>query len=172
MSDSVTGKLRVAELFFEVPKDYSNPALGTLRLFARTVTRHESPTTPADGEEVRKIAQRPWMVYLQGGPGMSCRPPQTSPMTNFVLDRGYQMLYLDQRGTGLSSPVTAATLALQGSVQQQADYMKLFRADSIVKDCEAIRKTLTADYPSDQKKWSVMGLVPQFASEARIMLNR
>lgn len=166
MSDTTTGKLRVAELFFEVPKDYSNPASGVLRLFARTVTKHESPATPADGDELRKMAQRPWMVYLQGGPGMSCRPPQASPMTDFVLDRGYQMLYLDQRGTGLSTPITAASLALQGSVQQQADYMKLFRADSIVKDCEAIRRTLTADYPSDQRKWSVMGLVNRIESES------
>jgi len=67
------------------------------------------------------------------------------------------MLYLDQRGTGLSTPVSAATLALQGDVKKQADYLKLFRADSIVKDCEAIRKTLTADYPEELKKWSVLG---------------
>jgi pimeloyl-ACP methyl ester carboxylesterase len=35
--------------------------------------------------------------------------------------------------------------------------MKSFRADSIVKDCEAIRKALTADYPEENKKWSIMG---------------
>lgn len=35
--------------------------------------------------------------------------------------------------------------------------MKSFRADSIVKDCEAIRKALTADYPDEKKKWSIMG---------------
>lgn len=63
------------------------------------------------------------------------------------------MLYLDQRGTGLSNPVTAATLADQGDVQRQADYLKLFRADSIVKDCEAIRKTLTKEYPEELRKW-------------------
>lgn len=63
------------------------------------------------------------------------------------------MLYLDQRGTGLSSPITAATLAAEGDSHRQADYLKFFRADSIVKDCEAIRKTLTKDYPSELKKW-------------------
>lgn len=67
------------------------------------------------------------------------------------------MLYLDQRGTGLSTPITAATLALQGDAQKQADYLKLFRADSIVKDCEAIRRTLTEEYPSELKKWSLFG---------------
>jgi pimeloyl-ACP methyl ester carboxylesterase len=39
----------------------------------------------------------------------------------------------------------------------QANYLKSFRADSIVKDCEAVRKALTADYPEDDKKWSIMG---------------
>ena len=67
------------------------------------------------------------------------------------------MLYLDQRGTGLSTPISAATLALQGDIHRQADYLKLFRADSIVKDCEAIRRSLTADYPTELKKWSVFG---------------
>ena len=63
------------------------------------------------------------------------------------------MLYLDQRGTGLSSPISAATLALRGDVHQQADYLKLFRADNIVRDCEAVRKNLTEDYPTELKKW-------------------
>jgi pimeloyl-ACP methyl ester carboxylesterase len=78
-------------------------------------------------------------------------------MTGTILNKGYQMLCLDQRGTGLSTPITAATLALQGDAQKQADYLKLFRADSIVKDFEAVRKTLTEDYPPELKKWSLFG---------------
>jgi len=74
-------------------------------------------------------------------------------MTNTILDRGYQMLYLDPRGAGLSSPITAQTLALQGDSRRQADYLRNFRADSIVKDCEAVRKTLTEEYPTELKKW-------------------
>jgi pimeloyl-ACP methyl ester carboxylesterase len=68
-----------------------------------------------------------------------------------------QMLFLDQRGMGLSTPVTAETLALQGGIKEQVDYLKLFRADTAVKDWEAIRKCLTADYPDEKKKWSVLG---------------
>lgn len=151
----MAGKLKVSELFFEVPKDYANPSLGTLRLFARKITKHERPVVPVNGDKSEK--QKPWFVYLQGGPGFGCRPPQDFPITNTVLDKGYQLLYLDQRGTGMSSPITAATLALQGDAQKQADYLKLFRADSIVKDCEAIRKTLTADYPERLKKWTILG---------------
>ena len=58
---------------------------------------------------------------------------------------------------GLSTPVTARTLALQGNVKQQVNYLKLFRADTAVKDWEAIRKCLTADYPEEKKKWSLIG---------------
>jgi hypothetical protein len=170
------GKLRVSELLFEVPKDYTNPERGTIQLFARSVGRHEKPAAVPTEEERRKRAQKPWyvhvtailscdiglalriligfffrFVYLQGGPGFGCAAPQNAPITNTILDKGYQLLYLDQRGTGLSSPITAATLALQGDAHRQADYLKLFRADSIVKDCEAIRKTLTHDYPAELK---------------------
>jgi pimeloyl-ACP methyl ester carboxylesterase len=151
------GKLKVSELLFEVPKDYGNPSLGTLQLFARSVARYEKPAAPLADDELRKKSQKPWFVYLQGGPGCACAAPQSSYITNTVLDKGYQMLYLDQRGTGLSTPVSAATLALQGDAHRQADYLKLFRADSIVKDCEAIRKTLTEDYPPELKRWSIFG---------------
>lgn len=78
-------------------------------------------------------------------------------MTNIILNKGYQILYLDQRGTGLSSTITADTLALQGDAGKQADYLKKFRADSIVRDCEAIRLALTEAYPEELKKWSVLG---------------
>lgn len=44
-----------------------------------------------------------------------------------------------------------------GDEEKQVDYLTCFRADSIVKDCEAIRKALTLDYPDHKKKWSVLG---------------
>lgn len=58
---------------------------------------------------------------------------------------------------GLSTPVTARTLVLQGDVTKQVDYLKLFRADTAVKDWESIRKCLVADYPEERKKWSLLG---------------
>lgn len=64
---------------------------------------------------------------------------------------------MDQRGAGLSSPVTAETLALRGDAQAQADYIKLFRADNIVADSEAIRQVLTREYPPELKKWTIWG---------------
>ncbi|KAL4817288.1 Alpha/Beta hydrolase protein [Aspergillus spinulosporus] len=151
---NISGKLLVAELFFEVPLNYSRPGDGTLRLFARSVRRSAKPL---DSGKDDKQSPLPWLVYLQGGPGMGCRPPQEYGWVGTALDKGYQVLFLDQRGTGLSSTVTARTLALQGNAIKQAEYLKQFRADSIVKDCEAVRRCLTTDYPEEKRKWSIIG---------------
>lgn len=146
----------MTEHFFDVPKDYSKPETGTLRLFARSIRKHETPADPAAADEASK-KQLPWIVYLQGGPGNPCRPPQQYAFSKTLLDKGYQVLFLDQRGTGLSTPVTASTLGLRGNDQQQADYLKLFRADNIVRDCEAIRQALLEEYPADRRTWSTIG---------------
>ncbi|KAL4791010.1 Alpha/Beta hydrolase protein [Aspergillus venezuelensis] len=151
---NITGRLLVAELFFEVPLNYSKPGDGTLRLFARSVRR---AVKPVDAGKDDKQSPLPWLVYLQGGPGMGCRPPQEYGWVGAALDKGYQVLFLDQRGTGMSSTITAGTLALQGNAIKQAEYLKHFRADNIVRDCEAIRRCVTTDYPEDKRKWSIIG---------------
>lgn len=99
----------------------------------------------------------PWLLYLQGGPGFECRPPQSNAWTQRFIDAGYQMLFLDARGTGLSTPIAASTLQQVGGEDDQVDYLSLFRADSIVRDAEAIRQALTADYPPDSRRWSTVG---------------
>lgn len=65
--------------------------------------------------------------------------------------------YLDQRGTGLSSPISPSTLGLRGDDTVQASYLLSFRAPSIVRDAEAIRLALTASYPAHKKQWSLVG---------------
>ncbi|KAJ5826085.1 Proline iminopeptidase [Penicillium riverlandense] len=148
---NVPGKLRVAELFFDVPVDYSKPNEDKLRLFARSVSRLNKPV-----EAQKEETKLPWLLYLQGGPGHGCAAPQNYGWIEPVLNKGYQILFLDQRGTGLSSTITAGTLALQGDAIKQAEYLKNFRADNIVRDCEAVRHCLTKDYPADQRKWSAV----------------
>lgn len=141
-----------------MPRDYSNPSLGNIQLFARSCLKATNPLAPyATPEEEKKSIQLPWLVYLQGGPGFECRAPQNVPFTQTLLDKGYRLLFLDQRGTGLSNAISASTLQLRGDEAVQANYLKSFRADSIVQDCEAVRKALTADYPEEKRKWSVMG---------------
>jgi pimeloyl-ACP methyl ester carboxylesterase len=154
----VIGKLKITEHFFQVPRDYSNPSSGAIQLFARSALKVEKPADYSPkGETDPKKSQLPWLVYLQGGPGFECPSPQNAPWTQTILDKGYQILMLDQRGTGLSTAISQSSLQLRGDEKVQVEYMKSFRADSIVKDCEAIRKALTADYPNEKKKWSIMG---------------
>ncbi|KAL6709455.1 hypothetical protein ACN47E_001390 [Coniothyrium glycines] len=157
-SHLVPGKLKITEHFFQVPRDYSNPSSGSIQLFARSALKAEKAADyNPKGEPDLKKTQLPWLIYLQGGPGFECRSPQHVSWTQTILDKGYQVLMLDQRGTGLSTAISQSSLQLRGDEKVQADYMKSFRADSIVKDCEAIRKALTASYPDEKKKWSIMG---------------
>ncbi|EPE06351.1 proline iminopeptidase [Ophiostoma piceae UAMH 11346] len=179
-------QLLVAELFFDVPLDYADPDGEKIRLFARAAFRHEKPIVPlypfneekeasrgssGDGSKsliggsvsgispqaLRDLFSKPWMAYCEGGPGMGNREPQDYPFLRQLLVRGYQMLFLDYRGTGMSSPISAATLKQRGSPQAQANYLALFRADNIVRDLEAVRKWLTVDLVPHKRKWSIMG---------------
>ena len=59
----------------------------------------------------------------------------------------YRVLLLDQRGTGLSTPVLPQTLAHFPCAAAQADYLAHFRADSIVRDAELIRRQLVGELP-------------------------
>ena len=63
------------------------------------------------------------------------------------------MLLLDQRGTGRSTPVCYQTLTGFSTPIKQAEYLKNFRADSIVRDAELIRHELIGE----KKRWSVLG---------------
>ncbi len=144
---------------FEVPLDYSDPSAGSLKLFGRAATKYEKPIVGEDPirQDFRRIFCKPWLVYLEGGPGFGNKEPQELLLTRFVLARGYQALYLDYRGTGCSTPVSAHSLGLLGDAQAQADYLKLFRADNIVRDYEAVRKCLTDGLIPKMKQWSLFG---------------
>lgn len=93
---------------------------------------------------------RPYLVFLQGGPGFEATRPASPPsgwMKRALAD--YRVLLLDQRGTGRSSPVGSH---LPGDTPHaQAEYLTHFRADSIVRDAELIRRGLGID------RWSLLG---------------
>lgn len=61
----------------------------------------------------------------------SSQPPSNSGMLKVLMDKGYQVLQLDQRGTGLSTPISGATLLDHRNLEEQVAYLKLFRADNI-----------------------------------------
>ena len=124
---------------FELPLDYAKPGR-TLRVFVREVV--------APGKDRKDL---PCLVFFQGGPGSGS--PRPMGATGWVgrMIRDYRVLLLDQRGTGLSSPITAQSL--RGlSPAEQAEYFRHFRADNIVRDAEAIRKQMIGDRP-----WTILG---------------
>jgi pimeloyl-ACP methyl ester carboxylesterase len=128
---------------FTVPLDHHRPGGEQIEVFAREV----AAAGRSDGG-----AGLPWLVYLQGGPGFgSPRPFGRESWLDRALD-DYRVLLLDQRGTGRSTPASRHTLARLGSPQAQADYLACFRADSIARDAELIRRRLAGDEP-----WSLLG---------------
>jgi pimeloyl-ACP methyl ester carboxylesterase len=129
--------LVVTEHELAVPLDYAQEG-PLIKLFAREV---------ADPDGLDK----PFLVYLQGGPGFEAPRPTRHPSSPGWLDRAledFRVLMLDQRGTGRSTPVGPN---LPGSPQAQAEYLTHFRADSIVRDCERLREALGSP------PWSVLG---------------
>jgi pimeloyl-ACP methyl ester carboxylesterase len=130
--------LVLTEYEFDVPLRYTDPGDERITVFAREVAA-------PDGRD------RPFLVFLQGGPGMEASRPTAHPSAPSWLERAlkdFRVLMLDQRGTGRSTPVAT----LEGmSPEEQAGYLACFRADSIVKDAEFIRNELGVE------RWSVLG---------------
>ena len=130
--------LLLTEHEFSVPLDHSQPGGRQITVFAREVS-------DPDGID------RPFLVFFQGGPGMEAARPTRHPSSPGWLDRALQdfrVLMLDQRGTGRSTPIGS----LPGlTPQEQATYLTYFRADSIVRDAEWIRRELGIE------RWSILG---------------
>jgi pimeloyl-ACP methyl ester carboxylesterase len=120
-----------------VPLDHANPGRGSITVFSREVADPQG-------------TDRPYLLFLQGGPGFEAARPVSPPegwMKRALRD--YRVLLLDQRGTGRSTPVGSD---LPGATpQDQAAYLAHFRADSIVSDAELIRRELGSG------PWSVLG---------------
>ncbi|KAK4226122.1 proline iminopeptidase [Podospora fimiseda] len=155
ISHVVPDALHITELYFQVPLDHANPQGRQLRLFGRLVRKDDRPIIPLTPDEIEARDKKPYLVYLEGGPGFGIPEPQNLSFTRYALSKGYQLLLLDYRGTGVSSPVDARIVSLnQDTPQGQADYLSFFRADNIVKDLEAVRQTLL---PSPSSTWSIFG---------------
>ncbi|MGP9538017.1 alpha/beta fold hydrolase [Brachybacterium sp. AOP43-C2-M15] len=141
--------LQLRDITLPVPLDHADPAGAQIELFARVVT--------ADGGE-----DRPYLVYLQGGPGSEAPRPLAADSPGWLARalRDHRVVMLDQRGTGRSTPVGpdsalpdgvgAATLRA-ASPAQQAEYLTHFRADAIVRDAELLREHL------EVRTWTLLG---------------
>ena len=126
---------------FTVPLDHDDPAGERIELYAREVVASD-----------KAQANLPWLVYLQGGPGFGANRFVGRQSWLGRALKEYRVLLLDQRGTGHSTPANRQTLPLRGGPAQQADYLAHFRADAIVRDCEAIRAQVTGG-----ARWTVLG---------------
>ncbi|MET8232088.1 alpha/beta fold hydrolase [Micromonospora sp. NPDC005298] len=127
---------------FPVPLDHADPAGERIEVYAREVV-----ATAKQHEAL------PWLLFLQGGPGgRSPRPVGRDGWLDRALD-DYRVLLLDQRGTGRSTPADRHSLPLRGDAAAQARYLAHFRADSIVRDCELIRRDLLGE----DGRWSLLG---------------
>src|SRR6476661_2368874 len=120
-----------------VPLDHDAPEGPTIEVFAREVAA-------PDGRD------KPFLVFLQGGPGHEAPRPESARSGPAWLPRAlkdFRVLMLDQRGTGLSTPYGAP------GTDPWADAERLthFRADAIVPDAERFREHLGVE------RWSLLG---------------
>lgn len=146
--------LHLRDVTFEAPFDHfgggaglSAATPGTIEVFAR-ITATEADST------------KPYLVFLQGGPGVEAPRPTTPVGQSTWLARAleeFQVVMLDQRGTGKSSPIGSVDgriTGLEGVGEDAADIaaaLSHYRADSIVADAEILRQGLGVE------SWSLLG---------------
>lgn len=133
--------LHVRDHVVPVPLDWAGSQGKTIEFFAREVV-----------DPARKHEKLPLLCFLQGGPGGKApRPTKTSPSWLVKALRTHRVILPDQRGTGRSTSVDAATMA-NFDAEVGADYLACFRADSIINDLEHLRKTAF-----DGQRWETLG---------------
>jgi pimeloyl-ACP methyl ester carboxylesterase len=126
-----------------VPLDHARPDDGrTIEVFAREVV--------AAGRERDEL---PWLLFLQGGPGGKSPRPGSGVGDGWLQQatRTHRVLLLDQRGTGRSAPLTGRAVA-GWSDAEIAAYLRLMRADSIVRDAEVLRQRVAGG-----RTWETLG---------------
>ncbi|MBE2275977.1 MAG: alpha/beta fold hydrolase [Rhodobacteraceae bacterium] len=130
MSEYTIPGMHVRDRFFPVPLDWARADGGSIEIFVREVV-----------DPSRRNEDLPILCFLQGGPGgKSPRPMREGPVWLHEALKTHRVLLPDQRGTGRSSPVTAATMARFADGAAGADFLALFRADAIVADFDHIRR--------------------------------
>jgi len=124
--------MHVRDHLVDVPLDWKRQDGATIQVFAREVSA-----------AARKDETLPLLLFLQGGPGgKSPRPVNGGPSWLAEALATHRVILIDQRGTGRSSRIESATMAGLADGPAAADYLSHFRADSIVADCEHLRKTI------------------------------
>lgn len=160
-----------SRLHFRVPLRYDRPYGEKTELVAHVVYAETHRTPPESACTVEDwdthinanpaARDRPFILYLCGGPGADNPPARNPEMNRWLLQKGYQVLYLNYRGCGESSPVTQETMKHM-SDDEKAEHIKLFCQDNIVRDLEAVRLCLSgqlrsAGWTGTTLKWTILG---------------
>ncbi len=134
--------MKIRDHVVHVPLDWNDPADGrTIEIFAREVA-----------DPVRDAEALPMLLFLQGGPGgKSPRPSGDTVWLKEAL-KTHRVILLDQRGTGRSSRIEASRIGAFAQADKLAATLCLYRADSIVRDAEHLRKTVFGG-----AKWETLG---------------
>lgn len=110
-----------------VPIDWNTPGGAQTTVFAREVF--------AAGKNREQL---PLLLFLQGGPGgVSPRPRRLTGWIGEALKQ-YRVLLLDQRGVARSDQIDLGAL-WETNPETLAERLTHYRADSIIKDSEALR---------------------------------
>ncbi|WP_369699568.1 alpha/beta fold hydrolase [Nesterenkonia sp. Act20] len=137
---------RITDHRLSVPLDHRRPTGEQITLYAREFVAAENVKQGAE-----RVDSLPWLLFLQGGPGGKGSRPAKLGGWMAEAGKAFRILMLDQRGTGLSAPLNRQSLRPRGDAAAQAAHMRHFRADSIVRDAEAFRRSLGLS------SWSVLG---------------
>jgi proline iminopeptidase len=142
VSQYVIPGMKIRDHLVRVPLDWQDAQNSpVIDIFAREVV---DPVR--DGEALPKL------LYLQGGPGgKSPRPGDGPPWLKEAL-KTYRVILLDQRGTGRSSRIEGSRIESLGSAEKRAETLCHYRADSIVRDAEHLRRTIFGG-----TKWETLG---------------
>lgn len=142
------------------PAELAGVSVDDMTLLARE-SANESPDSAFAGKSIslfyrivrspeKGSEHLPLIVYLQGGPG-GAEPRPLDPYTDGWMAEAvkhFRIVLPDQRGTGRSSRVEGSVINRIGAeakaegadpAHRQADYLKRFLADSIIRDFEYLR---------------------------------
>ena len=132
--------LIITDYNLKAPLDYSLQKRKHISIFARRVSRLENSKK-----------SMPCIIFFQGGPGYESPRPLSDSGWIKRASKSYDIILIDQRGTGLSEPISAESI-INMSDNEIAEYLTFFRADNIIRDAELLRKKLIG-----HERWSVLG---------------